>query len=240
MFYVYKWFNVDNKEIFYIGKGCRNRYKQIHKRNKLFKEYYNSHNCNVEIIEYFEKEQDAFKKENELILYYKSIGQCSCNLDNGGIGGCNFSWNEDMKKYMSEYNPMKDKNQRERMSKNNPMKNKELSEKVAEKIRKPIIYRGEELTSNEIVEKYNVCITTAQRWAKRGYDTEGNPCYYKDETVPHKKINTCSKAIYVDDKLFDSLRQSADFLGIKDTSPLCKALKENRPYKGHIVKYANQ
>lgn len=27
MFYVYKWYNLDNNEVFYVGKGCKNRYK---------------------------------------------------------------------------------------------------------------------------------------------------------------------------------------------------------------------
>jgi hypothetical protein len=44
----------------------------------------------------------------------------------------------------------------------------------------------------------------------------------------------------IDDKIFPSLRAAGEFLGIKDTSPLCKALKNNKPYKGHICKYANQ
>lgn len=45
MFYVYAWYNKETKEIFYVGKGSRNRYKQIRKRNRLFTEYINTHDC---------------------------------------------------------------------------------------------------------------------------------------------------------------------------------------------------
>lgn len=44
-FYVYKWFNIETNEVFYIGKGCNNRYKDVSKRNKLFLEYYNNNPC---------------------------------------------------------------------------------------------------------------------------------------------------------------------------------------------------
>ena len=32
-FYVYEWYNVETNEIFYVGKGCNNRYKNISDRN---------------------------------------------------------------------------------------------------------------------------------------------------------------------------------------------------------------
>ena len=116
MFYVYKWFIKNTNEIFYIGKGTKNRFKQVSRRNKLFKDVYSNNDCGVEIIEYFEKEEEAFKKEYDLICYYKKIGQCKCNLDNGGNGGCNFIWTPEMKEYYSKYNVMKNEKQRKRMS----------------------------------------------------------------------------------------------------------------------------
>ena len=52
IYYVYKWFLKDTGEVFYIGKGCGDRYKNTSKRNKKFKEIYNTNpdNCAVEII----------------------------------------------------------------------------------------------------------------------------------------------------------------------------------------------
>ena len=36
-YYVYKWFIESTGEVFYIGKGSGNRYKDIYKRNQIFK-----------------------------------------------------------------------------------------------------------------------------------------------------------------------------------------------------------
>ena len=98
MFYVYEWYNVNTEEIFYVGKGCGNRYKQVSKRNQLFKTYYENNECAVRIIRYFDLEQDAFDYEKQRIGELKSINQCSCNLDEGGSGGVNFVWTPEMDK----------------------------------------------------------------------------------------------------------------------------------------------
>lgn len=55
-----------------------------------------------------------------------------------------------------------------------------------------------------------------------------------------KKKTTCSREILIDGQLFPSVRAGADFLGVKDSSPLCRALKTTHKYKGHICEYANQ
>ena len=38
-YYVYEWYNEENDYIFYVGKGCRNRYTTIRGRNKEFLKY---------------------------------------------------------------------------------------------------------------------------------------------------------------------------------------------------------
>ena len=76
MFYVYEWYNTNTDEIFYVGKGCGNRYKNHSKRNKLFIEYYNNNSCASRIIAYYENEQDAFNAEKERITELKSKGMC--------------------------------------------------------------------------------------------------------------------------------------------------------------------
>lgn len=240
MFYVYEWYNVQNEEIFYVGKGTGNRYKQVSKRNLLFKEYYENNECAVRIIKYFEKEKDAFAYERIRILELKDRKMCFCNLDNGGSGGVNFVWTEEMREYKSQNNPMKSPQQRERMRRNNPMFNRGISEKVAHSRSKIVCYEGRETTCKEIANEKKIHIATVQRWCKRGYDTDGAPCFYKENPIETKKKITCSKEIYIDGILFPSLRAGADYLGVKDTSPLCKALKENRMYKGHKCEYANQ
>ena len=240
MFYVYEWYNVNTDEIFYVGKGTGNRYKQVSKRNEKFKDYYENNECAVRIIQEFENKNDAFAYENKRILELKALNQCQCNLDNGGTGGVNFVWTEELRHYKSQFNPMKSEEQRERMRKNNPMKNPEIAEKVKNKNQKVVCYRGKEFTCAELAEIAKVQISTIWRWCQRGYDTNGETCYYKGEPKEGTKRVTCSKGVIIDGKYFPSLRAAADFLGVKDTSPLCKALKANKKYKNHICEYANQ
>ena len=245
-FYVYKWFNIDTNEIFYIGKGCQNRYKETSKRNKTFLEYYHNNNCDSSIIEYFDNEDEAFKKEAELIAKYKEIGQACANLDAGGKGGCHFIWTKEMRDYMSKYNPMKDPKQKERFSKNNPMKNPEIAEKVAQKNRRAVIIDGQ--LFNSVIEasrQLHKAEPTIRVWCKRGYDTNGNPCRYEDEEqkeIP-KKVKTNlyqQKTVIIDEEyFFNSIKEAASFIGCTHGA-LGKALKNNKLCKGHKCKYANQ
>lgn len=240
MFYVYEWYNVNTQEIFYVGKGTGNRFKQSSQRNTLFKQYYEANECSSRIIETFQKEEDAFAYERQRIIELKVQGQCSCNLDNGGTGGVNFIWTPEMREYKSIHNPMKDEAQKERMRLHNPMYDKKISEKVGKSKTKVVCYQGKETTCREIANEKRLHIETVYDWCKRGYDTNGNSCYYKGEyAAPNRKI-TCSKAILIDGNWFPSLRAGANFLGVKDTSPLSRALKTTHKYKGHICEYANQ
>lgn len=241
MFYVYEWFNVKTKEIFYIGKGTKNRYKQTRKRNKLFLDYIQNNNCDVKIIKYFENEDDAFKYEYDKICELKNINQCSCNLDKGGKGGVNFVWTPEMREYYSKYNIMKSQKQKERMSKNNPMKNHEIAKKVAKSKSRPVIIENKYFTSTkEAGEYYNVFSTEIQYWCKRGYDRNKKPCRYADEEQKEfilKKTN--SKKIIIDNKKFNSVKEAANYLGVWNET-LIRSIKNNKPCKGHICKYDNQ
>ena len=145
-----------------------------------------------------------------------------------------------MREYKSIYNPMKNEEQKERMRRNNPMFNSKTVEQVVSKKSKIVCYDSKEYTCKQLAEIAGVQVSTIWKWCQRGYDTNGAPCHYKGEEKNSTKKTTCSKAVLVDGQLFSSLRAAADFLGVKDTSPLCKALKANRKYKGHICEYANQ
>ena len=70
-YYVYEWFIVDTNEVFYVGKGKGNRYKEHKRRNKFFIDMYSTHKCDVRKIYENLSEEDAFKKEKELIAYYR-------------------------------------------------------------------------------------------------------------------------------------------------------------------------
>lgn len=239
MFYIYEWYNTVTGEIFYVGKGSKRRYLQISQRNQYFKEYYQNNPCEVRIISYYNSEEEAFAAENKRILELKAVGQCKCNLDNGGTGGVNFVWTKEMKEYKSKFNPMKQQAQKERMSRENPMKNPQIAEKVAKQKQKKVIYKGQETTCKEIAQTTGYVIETIWKWCQRGHDIHGEPCYYVGGAPKSQKI-TCSKAVLIDGTFFPSLRAAADFLNVKDTSPLCKALKAGKKYKGHDCCYANQ
>lgn len=161
-------------------KALRNVIYRLLREINYFKDYYQNSPCGVRIISYYDSEEEAFKAESQRILELKAIGQCKCNLDNGGTGGVSFVWTEEMREYKSKFNPMRRTEQRKRMSCENPMKNPKLRKKLP------------------IKSRFN-------RW-----------------------------------DLFPSLRAACDFLEVKDTSPLCKALKAGKKYKGHDCCYANQ
>ena len=241
-FYVYEWYDNDTQEVFYVGKGCKNRYKNTSDRNKLFKEYIKNHSVDVRIIQYFEKEEDAFEYEQMKIKEYKEKGLCQCCLMYGGYGGWSKVWTPEMREYMSRYNPMKDNKQRKRMSKENPMKNKEIAKKNGKSKKRAVIINGVEYEGTvDAARDLGVWENTILNWCKRGYDTNYNPCRYKDEEQKAYIVKrTSSKAVLIDGVYYESLKAAAKALGVKDTSPLCKALKANRPYRGHKCEYANQ
>lgn len=85
-FYVYEWYIVDKNEIFYVGKGTKNRKTEIHNRNQYFKNVYNKYICEVRVIQDNLTNQEACQKEIARIAELRLIDQAYCNLTNGGDG----------------------------------------------------------------------------------------------------------------------------------------------------------
>lgn len=226
-FYVYEWYNIDTNEVFYVGKGCGNRYKITSRRNQFFLEYIKNHNTASRIVRDKLTEEEAFKYEKELTDLYRTQNQCQCCLLDGGYGGYSSVWTQEARDYKSKYNPMKDK---------------DIALKNGAKHKRPVIINGKTYDGTvDAARDLGVWENTVLNWCKRGYDTDGNPCRYADEEQKEYTIHkTSSKAILIDGQRFESLREGAKYLGVTDTSPLCKALKANRPYKGHICVYADQ
>lgn len=239
-FYVYEWFNTDTNEVFYVGKGCGNRYKNTKYRNKLFQNYINNNNVDKRIVFDNMSEQDAFQKENELILYYKNINQCTCNISEGGHGGCNFVWNDEMKKYKSEYNPMKDNIQKERMSKNNPMHDKETAKNVGIKHRKTISINGIIYCGiNYAAEQLHVSPVTICKWCQKGENPKGQKCFYIDQPVKPSNNQKNYIPVIIDGQYFRSIQAGAYHLKVAPKT-LSNALKNNRKINNHLCEYANQ
>ena len=171
----------------------------------------------------------------------KAIGQASCNLDYGGVGGYHFSWTPEMKQYASEYNVMKRPEQRERMSINNPMKDKETAKKVANKLKKPL-YVGDTLYDGLIdaATAYGVTSQTFLYWLQRGYTNDKQICYYKDSPKPNPKILKPNiQPVIIDGVYYNSIASAAKAIN-SNASALAKALREHRTFKGHTCEYGNQ
>lgn len=243
MFYVYEWFNVETNEIFYVGKGKDNRYKQTQKRNKLFLNYITNNKCDVRIIEYFENEKDAFEFEHKRICDLKYKKQCICNLDDGGKGGTHFSWTPEMRRYYSKYNCMKNEKQRKRMSENNPMKCSEIATKVGKTKSKPIVIGNKIYDSiKDAARAYNVYDTAISYWLKRGYSNDYKICYYYGQNTININVKThkCNcKSVMVDNVKFNTVKDAAKYLNTT-SSTLILYIKNGKLYKGHICKYDNQ
>lgn len=247
MFYVYEWFIKTTGEIIYVGKGCKSRYKSLCHRNKIFLEFIKRFDCDSRIIKTFETEEEAFLYEKERILQLKSKGLCVCNLDNGGTGGVNFVWTDEMRQYKSKYNPMKSINQRQRMSEKNPMKNPSVAQKIAQKNRRKvvinnIVYDGVKIASQSL----NVCEYSVITWCKRGYDTHGFPCRYLDQ--PQKEYPLIKKThpmatklrpVIIDGIRYETVKDGANAINVCSES-LIRAIKNGKKCKGHECRYDNQ
>lgn len=241
-YYVYEWFVKETEEIIYVGKGTNNRYK-VRKHNRFFNDFINRFECGSRIIKYFENEKEAFDYEFERIFELKLKGQCVCNISQGGSGGTTSWWTDERKKEYSKRNVMKSEKQRKRMSENNPMKNPTIANKTNSKKKRKVcvgkrVYDG----LIDVAKEYNVDITAITYWIKRGYARNLEPCYYYGEPVPNvvlKTHNTNCKAVILDDSRYETVKEAAISINV-DPSVLVKALKANRPCKGHICRYDNQ
>ena len=102
-FYVYEWYVIDTNEVFYVGKGTGDRYKRLRGRNYFFQCMYNSHNCDVRKIYENLTEDEAFKKEIEVIKYYKeNTSHRLTNQTDGGEGVSGWVPTEEFRNKMSE------------------------------------------------------------------------------------------------------------------------------------------
>ncbi len=102
-YYVYEWFNKETGEVFYVGKGCNNRYLQKSGRNQYFIDYYNEHECEVRKVFLNLTEKEAFDKEIELIAYYRKTSNFRLTNETDGGDGHPFKCGEENPKYGKGY-----------------------------------------------------------------------------------------------------------------------------------------
>lgn len=246
MFYVYEWFIKETGEIIYVGKGSGRRYK-VRKHNQFFNDMIKRYDCDSRIIKEFESEKDAFHYESERVEQLKSIGQCVCNIYNGGFGRTASWWTDEIREQYSQKNVMKSEIQRKRMSEKNPMKNKDISLKVGKTKRRKVVINGVVYEGvKKAAEQIGVCEFSISTWCKRGYNTNGEPCRYYDEPQKEyplaKKLHpkaASPKAVIVDGIRYETVQDAAESIGVWSES-IIRAIKENRKCKGHECKYDNQ
>lgn len=217
MYYVYEWYIVETGEVIYVGKGTNNRYK-VRKHNKFFNDMIKRFKCDSRIIKEFTTEKEAFSYEFERIRELKKIGQCVCNIVDGGAGGSTNWWTDDRKEWYSENNAMKSQQQRERMIRDNPMKNKEVAEKTNSQKRIPLIIGSQRFPSiKEASKAMNVSTSTINAWVIRGITTNGDICRYeskKDATGYVRKNNGQKSKVKYMGKVYDSSREMARSIGV--------------------------
>ncbi|MEI8286754.1 MAG: NUMOD3 domain-containing DNA-binding protein [Actinomycetes bacterium] len=101
-FYTYAHINKDTNKIFYIGKGAKNRYKSIARRNKYWHNIVKKYGFNAEILAYWASEKEAFDHEMLLISCFKDMGYKLANMTDGGEGISGYKHSQENKLKMSK------------------------------------------------------------------------------------------------------------------------------------------
>lgn len=116
-YYVYGYIRLDTNAYFYIGKGKRNRYLDIKRRNPHFKNIINTTDVVVEILYDNLTEEESFQLENEVIeslvfnegysieirdFCERNIGFHLVNQSFGGEGSSGYKLSDETKQKMSE------------------------------------------------------------------------------------------------------------------------------------------
>lgn len=241
MFYVYEWYNVETGEIIYVGKGTGRRYK-VRKHNKFFNDMIKRHTCESRIVKEFDTEKEAFSYEFERVGELKKIGQCVCNIYDGGFGGTVEWWTDDLREKYSENNAMKSENQRKRMVEKNPMKDPTVAEKANSKKRIAVIIDGTEFASiKDACSAYGVSCATINNWCVHGETTDGKSCHYKDEphfeTYRHKNDGKSRPVIY-NSVTYESSTQMAMEIGVSQTTA-SRWCRQGRDSYGNQCRYSD-
>lgn len=241
MYYVYEWYIVDTDEVIYVGKGTHNRYK-VRKHNKFFNDMLKRFQCDSRIVKEFDTEKEAFSYEFERINELKKIGQCVCNIHDGGYGGTVDWWTEERKEWYSENNAMKSQMQRERMTENNPMKNKDVAEKTNSKKRIPLIIGNTRYSSiKEASIALKVSTATINAWLIRGITTSGEECRYENREALQgyvHKNNGQKRSVIYKGKIYESAIAMSRDIGVAQETA-SRWCRQGRDSYGNECRYVD-
>lgn len=198
--------------------------------------------CDSRIIKEFETEKEAFSYEFERVNELKKLGQCVCNIQEGGFGGSTEWWTEEMRERYSTHNAMLSAYQRKRMSQNNPMKNKEVSEKVNSKKRIPVIIGDVEYPSiADAKEAFNVSCSTINAWCTNGKTPTGLYCGYKNgkrnNTYFHRNDGR-KRAVKYKGKVYSSSTEMGIDIGISQATA-SRWCRQGRDTYGNPCRYVD-
>lgn len=85
VYYVYEWFIKDTGQVFYIGKGKGNRYKQD--KNSVFLKIKNHFDCDVRFVKKDLTEYEALTLEEELFAIREKEGHVLANIQTPNATG---------------------------------------------------------------------------------------------------------------------------------------------------------
>lgn len=108
----------DSSLPFYIGKGAGNRAWQLNpaRRSLHWRRVVNKHGCKVQVLSFWEREEDAMTHERFLIKVFSEIGIPLVNKTEGGDGTSGFRWSDESKQRLSSILKGKPKSDRHKAS----------------------------------------------------------------------------------------------------------------------------
>jgi hypothetical protein len=110
-YYVYEWFVKNTGEVFYVGKGCKRRWKTTARENKFFTHMLLTHECDVRKVHERLTECEAYEMEIKTIQYYRN--NTNYRLTNVTDGG------DDPPTFYGDASPSRRPEVREKISQSN-------------------------------------------------------------------------------------------------------------------------
>ena len=96
MYYTYGHYKADSKELFYIGKGSKDRAYERDSRSDYWRNIVAKHDYTVEVLAHWPTEEEAFQHEKFLIECFRDL-TVLCNLTDGGEGCSGYVWTDEQK-----------------------------------------------------------------------------------------------------------------------------------------------